>query len=160
MLYFQRDHRGLNHRRSPQQRIFKLKMAARAVYQIELANQLREKLNLKVIRKQPWLYIEGVPRNYAGSSRSADSRSSRPCNGEATSRRKGELARLKITRPGRNGEPLASKLFAQWQESDGLMAEGRSRRANCCNAAQEQRQQTPKAQDEAAQGQIHHRHRG
>jgi conjugative relaxase-like TrwC/TraI family protein len=41
---------------------FRLKMAAGAIYQLELANQLREQLNLKVVGEKVGFRIEGVPK--------------------------------------------------------------------------------------------------
>lgn len=126
---------------------FKLKMAAGAVYQIELANQLREKLNLKVIRENNRLHIEGVPKELCRQFSQRRQQIERAMQREGDFSAQGASRAAQITRPAKRELPR-EQLFAQWQESGRAYGWGPEQaRELLQRAAQEQRQQTPKAQE-------------
>lgn len=94
---------------------FKLKMAAGAVYQLELANQLREKLNLEVVREKSRLHIEGVPKKLCRQFSQRRQQIERAMQRDGDFSAQGASRAAKITRPAKHELPR-EQLFPQWQE--------------------------------------------
>lgn len=81
---------------------FRLKMTAGAIYQLELANQLRAELNLKVVAEKVGFRIEGVPKELCREF------SKRRRDIEAVLQREGDFSAeasrkaAELTRPAKN----------------------------------------------------------
>ncbi len=95
---------------------FKLKMAAGAIYQLELANQLREKLNLKIVHEKVGFHIEGVPKELCKEFSKRRQQIEKVIQREGDSSAKASRRAAEITRPAKH-ESSREQLFAQWQET-------------------------------------------